>query len=91
MFDLDEVKQQSGGGRGVTLMGLDDDEALFAAVPTDKDGFIVQGLTKAGKPAEIAVDKDMLKSHAGNRARKGTLLKSGFKPVEIVRPPRRAR
>jgi topoisomerase-4 subunit A len=90
VFDLDEVKQQSGGGRGVTLMGLDDDEALLAAVPTDKDGFIVQGLTKAGKPAEIAVDKDMLKSHAGNRARKGTLLKPGFKPVEIVRPPRRA-
>ena len=89
VFDLDEVKQQSGGGRGVTLMGLDDGEKLLAAVPTDKGGFTVQGLTKAGKPAEIAVDKDMLKSHAGTRARKGTLIKAGFKPVDILRPPRR--
>ena len=65
-------------------MGLDDGEKLLAAVPTDKDGFTVQGLTKAGKPAEIAVDKDMLKSHAGSRARKGTLIKSGFKPVDVL-------
>jgi len=90
VFELDEVKQQSGGGRGVTLMGLDDDETLLAAVPTDAGGFTVHGLTKTGKPAEIAVDKDMLKSHAGSRARKGTLMKSGFKPVDIQRPVRRA-
>jgi topoisomerase-4 subunit A len=90
VFEVDEVKQQSGGGRGVTLMGLDDDEKLLAAVPCDSSGFTVLGLSKAGKPQEIAIDNAMLKAHAGTRARKGTLIKSGFKPVDIVRPSRRA-
>ncbi len=76
VFAAAEIKAQSGGGRGVTLMGLDDGESLLAATPCSARGVIVAGITKAGKAVEITVAGADLDAHTGHRARKGTLVKS---------------
>jgi len=76
VFAASEIKAQSGGGRGVTLMGLDDGETLIAAQPCSSAGVVVSGTSKSGKPVEITVARADLDAHAGHRARKGTLAKS---------------
>jgi topoisomerase-4 subunit A len=84
VFDAPEIKMQPGGGRGVTLMGLDDGESMIAALPcNDVDGIELSGTTKAGKPLTLVVAGKALEAHRGNRARKGTLAKSGFKPTSV--------
>ena len=41
VFDAAELKSLSGGGRGVTLMDLDDGEKLLAALPISKSGAMI--------------------------------------------------
>ena len=84
VFDALEIKLQPGGGRGVTLMGLDDGETMIAALPCNHaDGIELTGTNKAGKPMTLVVAGKELEAHRGNRARKGTLAKSGFKPLTV--------
>src|SRR5690606_12962936 len=83
VFQAAEIKAQSGGGRGVTLMGLDDDETLVGAVPCGAAGIVVSGTTRAGKEAAYTLAGAELESHAGHRARKGTLIRSGFNPATV--------
>ncbi|HXF46237.1 MAG TPA: DNA topoisomerase IV subunit A [Burkholderiaceae bacterium] len=80
VFAANEIKAQSGGGRGVTLMGLDDGETMLAAIPCSDSGIVVAG-TYRNKPVQLAVGGAELEQHRGHRARKGTLVKSGFKPT----------
>ncbi|HUL64979.1 MAG TPA: DNA topoisomerase IV subunit A [Burkholderiaceae bacterium] len=91
VFDATEIKMQPGGGRGVTLMGLDDGEPMIAALPcNDADGIEITGTTKSGKASTIVVAGAELEGHRGNRARKGTLAKSGFKPASVRKTARAA-
>jgi topoisomerase-4 subunit A len=91
VFDAPEIKMQPGGGRGVTLMGLDDGESMIAALPcNDAEGIEISGTTKAGKPSTIVFAGKELEGHRGNRARKGTLAKSGFKPASVRKTARAA-
>jgi topoisomerase-4 subunit A len=76
VFAASQIKAQSGGGRGVTLMGLDEGESLLAALPCSASGVIVSGTSKSGKAVEITVAGADLEAHTGHRARKGTLVKS---------------
>ena len=87
MFAASEIKAQSGGGRGVILMGLDDGESMLAALPCNDDGIELSGTAKSGKPMSFVVAGRELEAHRGNRARKGTLAKSGFKPASARRAP----
>jgi topoisomerase-4 subunit A len=86
VFAAAEIKAQSAGGRGVTLMGLDDGEKLVAAQPCSAAGVIVSGTSRSGKPTEITVAGGELEAHTGHRARKGTLIKSGFRPAAVRKP-----
>ncbi len=79
VFAASEIKAQPGGGRGVTLMGLDEGESMLAAIPCSEAGIDVEG-TYRNKPTRLAVTGAELEAHRGHRARKGTLIKSGFKP-----------
>lgn len=88
VFAASEIKQQAGGGRGVTLMGLDDGEKMIGAVPCGKAGVRVAGLNRAGKPVENAIVGAELKSHEGSRARKGTLVKSKLKDAVLLKAKR---
>jgi len=85
VFAANEIKAQSGGGRGVILMGLDDGENLIAAQPCSNAGVIVSGTAKSGKPVEVAVARADLEAHTGHRARKGTLVKSKLQVAGLRR------
>jgi topoisomerase-4 subunit A len=75
VFMASEIKSQSGGGRGVILMGLDEGETLLAAQPCSKAGVIVSGTGRGGKAVQHPIAGADLESHLGHRARKGTLAK----------------
>ena len=91
VFPAAEIKAQAAGGRGVTLMGLDDGEALVDALACSKAGLRITGLNRAGKPVDNELGGAELKSHEGSRARKGTLLKSRLKDARLRKaPPTRA-
>ncbi len=88
VFAAAEIKMQSGGGRGVILMGLDDGEKMVSAVTCGALGVAVTGLAqRSGKPTEVLLAGDELEAHAGSRARKGTLLKSRLKDATLRRAP----
>jgi topoisomerase-4 subunit A len=84
VFAAPEIKAQSGGGRGVILMGLDDGEKMIAALPCNDDGIVIRG-TYRNKPSQVTIAGRELVQHAGHRARKGTLAKSGLRPEAVTK------
>lgn len=84
VFGLDEVKQLTGGGRGVILMELEKDEKLLAAQPISQRGVLVTGTGRGGKPQEVALSATPLAPHFGKRARKGRALESRIKAAELA-------
>jgi topoisomerase-4 subunit A len=85
VFGIDEVKLQSGGGRGVILMGLDANEKLGAVQPVSKrGGLVVIGAGRGGKAQELPLSGAALNVYAGTRARKGKKLESKIKPFGLA-------
>ncbi|HET7525732.1 MAG TPA: DNA gyrase subunit A, partial [Burkholderiaceae bacterium] len=83
VFALEEVKVQSNGGRGLTLMHVDTKDPLLS-VATFKDALTVRGASRAGKPKEETLRGTALVAYTGKRARKGKLapgMKSGLRVV----------
>ncbi|MGE5160831.1 MAG: DNA topoisomerase IV subunit A [Betaproteobacteria bacterium] len=81
VFDMTEVKAQPGGGRGVTLMDLDDGEKLVVALPAAKSGAVLHATKgSAGKPVEVNLSGAALDAQRGRRARKGRLVDPKLKP-----------
>jgi topoisomerase-4 subunit A len=83
VFALDEVKLQSNGGRGLTLMGVDAKDPLVS-VAAYRDAITVYGGGRSGKPKEETLHGAELASYVGKRARKGKLapgMKSGRRVV----------
>jgi topoisomerase-4 subunit A len=80
VFAASEIKAQSGGGRGVTLMGLDDGEKMIAAVACGDRGVVVRGTAlRSGKETTVELSGNDLETHVGHRARKGHGLRSKLK------------
>ena len=84
VFGLDEVKNLSGGGRGVILMELEKNEKLLAAQPISQKGVIVSGTGRGGKAQQLSLSASDLKEHFGKRARKGKALESKIKPSGLA-------
>ena len=80
VFDAAEIKALSGGGRGVTLMDLDEGEKLLAAQPIGSAALLRATRGAAGKPVEVRLVGDTLEAQRGHRARKGKLVDSKLKP-----------
>jgi topoisomerase-4 subunit A len=85
VFGLDEMKTLSGGGRGVTLMALDDKETLTQALAIGKAGVILLGTGRGGKAYEETLSGAALTPHIGKRARKGRAPDTKLK-VSSMRP-----
>lgn len=84
VFGMDEIKTQASGGRGVTLMDLDANEKLLAAQPISKKGVRILGTSaRSGKPQENTLSGADLAHHFGKRARKGKLLASRMKAIQL--------
>ncbi len=72
VFPLDELKLQSNGGRGLTLIDLDAGDALVGLAAFDQ-ALRLLGTGRGGKPRDEVVKGAALASYAGRRARKGRL------------------
>ncbi|SIT40473.1 DNA topoisomerase 4 subunit A [Paraburkholderia piptadeniae] len=84
VFGLDEMKTLSGGGRGVTLMALDPNEALTQALAINDAGVVLQGMYR-NKPSDEQLSGKALAPHVGKRARKGRAPDTKLK-VTSMRP-----
>lgn len=83
VFALDEVKLQSKGGRGLTLMDVDAKDPLVS-VAAFGEQLQVQGLGRGDKPKQVELRGTALEHHVGRRARKGRKvegLKSGLRLI----------
>ncbi|HEX5373139.1 MAG TPA: DNA topoisomerase IV subunit A [Aquabacterium sp.] len=81
VFALDELKLQSNGGRGLTLMDVDAKKAPLISVATVHNGVRVIGTTRGAKPKEEDVRNSAYAAHIGKRARKGKAV-DAFQKVE---------
>jgi topoisomerase-4 subunit A len=86
VFGMDEIKNLSGGGRGVILMELENNEKLGAVQPIiQKGGVTLGGAGRAGKVQELTLSGPALKPHIGKRARKGKALEgTRLKPTALA-------
>ena len=85
VFGLDEMKTLSGGGRGVTLIGLEDNERLLQALAIGPTGLVLSGVGRGGKLQDQTLAGDALAPYAGKRARRGRAPAVKFK-VTGMRP-----
>ena len=85
VFALDELKLQSNGGRGLTLMDVDEQTPLVS-VATCADALRVQGLGRGQKPKEELLKTAGLAFHQGRRARKGHKVEGLQKALRVLAP-----
>lgn len=73
LFAIEEMKYQP-KGRGVNLMGLDEEDKLFAAVVHNKPHLVVRGKIRGGKEKEFEFKDDKLNHYYLKRARMGRVV-----------------
>ncbi len=83
VFGLDELKLQSNGGRGLTLMDVDS-KAPLVSVATFADTLRVLGQGRGGKPKDETLRAAEVAGHAGKRARKGHKIEGFAKPMRVL-------
>lgn len=83
VFPLDELKLQSNGGKGLTLMDVDDKSPLVS-VATCAGILKVMGMGRGGKPKEEDLKGAALLEHEGKRARKGRKVDGLQKVLRVV-------
>ncbi len=81
VYGVDELKHQPKGGRGLTLMDLDEKDALVS-VAAFTQGVVLQGSGRGGKAKEETLKGAALAAFAGRRARKGKAVGS-WKPQRV--------
>jgi len=82
VFALDELKLQSNGGKGLTLMDVDAKTPLLC-VASFADVLAVAGTGRGGKPKDDRLKGAALAEHQGKRARKGRVV-AGMKPLKVL-------
>ncbi|PTB19430.1 DNA topoisomerase IV subunit A [Trinickia symbiotica] len=85
VFGIDEMKTLTGGGRGITLMMLDEKETLVQALAFGAAGLMLLGTGRSGKPQEETFAGAALEPHVGKRARRGRAPDTRLK-VSALRP-----
>ncbi len=83
VFGADELKRQANGGKGLTLMDVDDKSPLVS-VASCGDALRVQGLGRGDKPKDELLRGTALASHMGKRARKGHKLDGFKRPMRLL-------
>ena len=83
MFPLDELKLQSNGGKGLTLMDVDAKDPLVS-IATCANAVKVLGTGRGGKPKEEDLKASGLAAHAGKRARKGKVIDATIKGQRLI-------
>jgi topoisomerase-4 subunit A len=86
VFPLAELKRQPNGGRGLTLMDVDD-QAPLLSVAACGDAALVTGANKSGKPKDVSLRGADLAAHEGKRARKGRKVAGLAKVLRVTAGP----
>jgi topoisomerase-4 subunit A len=85
LFPLGEMKELS-GGKGITTIGLNADEALLAITVISKgDALTTMGKGRGGKEQALTLDWKALESYVFKRARKGNLVPAKFLVTSLSR------
>ena len=82
VFPLAELKLQSKGGRGLTLIDVDASDALVS-VAAFSQSLLVIGTGRGGRAKEETLKNSALAAYVGKRARKGKSL-AGMKGQRVV-------
>jgi len=83
VFPLDELKLQSNGGKGLTLMDVDAKSPLLS-VAACAEMLKLIGSGRGGKPKEEDLRAAALAGYAGKRARKGHRVEGFVKVLRLV-------
>ncbi|NDD29844.1 MAG: DNA topoisomerase IV subunit A [Proteobacteria bacterium] len=83
VFPLVEMKNLSGGGRGVIIMGLDDREALVDVLVI-RSGVVVESMKRNKDKVQENISGATLQAFIGKRARKGRLASAKYKAQRLV-------
>ena len=85
-FWVEEIKRLKNGGRGVTLMGLDKNEALRQVIVAGPDGLVVTGTGRASKAQSRSMSAREIDTLRVARGRKGRQLDPRWKDVWLWQP-----
>lgn len=88
VFTKDELRTLSSGGKGTTIMALQENEKLVAAVPISPNGVVVVGKGRGGKIQELLVGPRSIEDYRTRRGRKGRFVEAkweflGLKPYKL--------
>ena len=83
-FEISELKQMAGGGRGLMLIDLDDKDALAGAAAYTRS-VRIDGIGRGGKARDETLEIRSLNNARAARARKGKAADLGFKPASVTR------
>ncbi len=83
VFGMDEIRELSNGGKGVTLMQLSEGEKLVSALPITPNGVVVCGIGRGNKAQEQVFGARLIEDYRAKRARKGKLLNIKWKFTEL--------
>jgi topoisomerase IV subunit A len=82
VFQLDEIKHQANGGRGLTLMDVDTKDPMIS-VTAFGDALTVEGTGRGGKSKREVLRGQSVGDHEGRRARKGKKVAGFVKPLRL--------
>ncbi|HVY07167.1 MAG TPA: DNA topoisomerase IV subunit A [Burkholderiales bacterium] len=85
LFVIDELKYQA-RGRGTNVMGLDEDDRLFAVAVHNKPDLVVKGKIRGGKDKEFRLKDDKLAHYFLKRARMGRVVPGVTISSELLVP-----
>jgi topoisomerase-4 subunit A len=83
-FEASELKRMSNGGKGLTLMALEDKDSLAGAAAYVRS-VTISGVGRGGKLRAETLEIRSLNNAKALRARKGKKADLGFKPNRITR------
>jgi topoisomerase-4 subunit A len=85
-FPASETKYLGSGGRGVNLMGLEENEKMVGAIACNRDGITIDGTSpRTGKEVSATLAGNQFQGLLSTRARKGGLITPRMRPVAIRR------
>ncbi|MBC7650062.1 MAG: DNA topoisomerase IV subunit A [Vitreoscilla sp.] len=83
-FEITELKQMGGGGRGLMLIDLDDKDTLAGSAAYTRS-IRIAGIGRGGKARDETLEIRSLNNARAARARKGKAADLGFKPASVTR------
>ncbi len=83
-FEITELKQMAGGGRGLMLIDLEAKDSLAGAAAYTRS-IRIDGIGRGGKLREETLEIRSLNNARAVRGRKGRAADFGFKPTSVTR------